>query len=43
VLRFSLGRYTTRADIAQAVQALADAVAEIRSVAGTSRQSRKAR
>jgi cysteine desulfurase len=43
VLRFSLGRYTTSADIAQAVQALAGAVAEIRSAAGTGRQRRKAR
>jgi cysteine desulfurase len=43
VLRFSLGRYTTRAEIAQAVQALADAVAEIRSVAGMGRQGRNAR
>jgi cysteine desulfurase len=39
VLRFSLGRQSTAAEVDQAAQALAEAVAEIRAVAGPRRSS----
>jgi cysteine desulfurase len=43
VLRFSLSRYTTSAEVEQAAQALGEAVAEIAVVAGGRRRGGKAR